>query len=439
MERVFVYDRAAVMAGTAEPDIIPIRIWKEFEELYVSKYITDPTGFDERVFQLRQLKSNRGSYSLAHVVFGITQSRVALKSRIESLQRTGLLPEATQPAASPVASVVSPQLQRREKRSAQRAIDDRLSLEEEEKYAGVPAAARSLVDRVDILTDSTCVMMNLIEEWVLGIALLDERLANDFGSMLPHAFEIQICHELGAAVDRFGEDFPDLLLSSARLNLRTANITSKSSCPQPAQLLKAADLADIYRRYKSSVVGASASRSRGRRLKIVRSKRDAWYCQQLFVPPENTPLTQYFEDRKNYRRESFLMVSRNSLLARASRWNEDIQGADPDAAGTTEPPSKERRRRTSFNNAQSAMLSPNNFQQVYLSPNSVLLLQITKHVVGCSEPKFLLMQHLMFMLFTGGVPTVKVRSWLASTHAALRSLDNSFCLLPVYRRRKAFL
>ena len=158
--RVFIFDRSAVMTKTAEADIIPIRTWKEFEELYVSKYNTDPTVFDDCVFQQRQLKSNRGTYSLAHEVFGITQSRIALKSRIESLQRMGVLPEVTQPIAPPAASNMSPQLQRHEQRCAKRAADD----QEKEKYAGVPAAARSLVDSVDILTDSPCVMMMMVEE-----------------------------------------------------------------------------------------------------------------------------------------------------------------------------------------------------------------------------------------------------------------------------------
>jgi len=267
--RVFIFDRQAVKAKTAEADIIPIRVWKEFEELYVSKYNTDSTVFDDCVFQQRQLKSNRGSYSLAHEVFGITQSRIALKSRIESLQLMGLLPEATQPIAPPAASNMSPQLQRHEQRAAKRALDDLHSLEEKEKYAGVSAAvsARSLVDSVDNLTDSPCVMMILVEEWVLGSALLDERLADDFSSMSPHAFEIRICRELGATVDRFGEDFPALLLSSARLSPLAAEI--RSSCPQPAQLLRASDVADIYRRYKSKVVGASAPKSRVRRLEFV--------------------------------------------------------------------------------------------------------------------------------------------------------------------------
>ena len=62
--RVFIFDRSAVMTKTAEADIIPIRMWKEFEELYVSKYNTDPTVFDDCVFQQRQLKSNRGTYWL---------------------------------------------------------------------------------------------------------------------------------------------------------------------------------------------------------------------------------------------------------------------------------------------------------------------------------------------------------------------------------------
>ena len=236
----------------------------------------------------------------------------------------------------------------------------------------MPAAARSLVDSVDNLTDSPCVMMILVEEWVLGSALLDERLADDFSSMSPHAFEIRICRELGATVDRFGEDFPALLLSSARLSPLAAEI--RSSCPQPAQLLRASDVADIYRRYKSKVVGASAPKSRVRRLEFVQFKRDAWYCQQLFIPPEGTSLAQYFEDRRNYQRNSFALVYRNSLLARASRLNEVNRGGDSDAAATLQPPSKEQRRRASFNNAKSAMLSPNKFQQVYLSPNSVLLL-----------------------------------------------------------------
>ena len=62
MVRVFIFDRSAVMTKTAEADIIPIRMWKEFEELYVSKYNTDPTVFDYCVFQQRQLKSNRGTH-----------------------------------------------------------------------------------------------------------------------------------------------------------------------------------------------------------------------------------------------------------------------------------------------------------------------------------------------------------------------------------------
>ena len=60
--RVFIFDRSAVMTKTAEADMIPIRMWKEFEELYVSKYNTDPTVFDYCVFQQRQLKSNRGTH-----------------------------------------------------------------------------------------------------------------------------------------------------------------------------------------------------------------------------------------------------------------------------------------------------------------------------------------------------------------------------------------
>ena len=180
----------------------------------MSKYNTDPTVFDDCVFQQRQLKSNRGTYSLAHEVFGITQSRIALKSRIESLQRMGVLPEVTKPIAPPAASNMSPQLQRHEQRCAKRAVDD----QEKEKYAGVPAAARSLVDGVDILTDSPCVMMIMVEEWMLGSALHDERLADDFSSMSPHIFELRICRELSATVDRFGKDFPALLHSSARLS-----------------------------------------------------------------------------------------------------------------------------------------------------------------------------------------------------------------------------
>ncbi len=68
---------------------------------------------------------------------------------------------------------------------------------------------------------------------------------------------------------------------------------------------------------------------------------------------------------------------------------------------TNEPPDREAKKRKSLDAAKEAMQQCNRHNQLLLSDESIIVLTIMKHVAEVSDEKFLLLQHLMHLLYVG--------------------------------------
>jgi hypothetical protein len=160
----------------------------------------------------------------------------------------------------------------------------------------------------------------------------------------------------------------------------------------------------MFRGYQYSTLGTRAQRTRERRLEKVVSLRDVWLSRQLFAPPKLKSLLQYFIDATKYSK-GHVLLAQNSLLARrhASTVSmSPLRAQHPDNT-SFDSPAKRPRKDIVLEVAREAMQSKNRYQQSFLSDQSILVLQLMKIICEISDQKFLLLQQLTFLLYTGEV------------------------------------
>ena len=91
---VFIFDRSLVerSKGTKAPDAPDIRLWRGFLEHFEAQYLREREQFLLNVFELRRNSRVALEYSLADVLFGVKESRLALTKVLDNLLAEGLLP-----------------------------------------------------------------------------------------------------------------------------------------------------------------------------------------------------------------------------------------------------------------------------------------------------------------------------------------------------------
>jgi len=391
---------------STEEEVAPadIRAWKQFLGLYMA-FPVDSKQFLEAMFKPRQSWLMRGEYTtLAASIFGIAESRLILTSVIRKLASARLLPTlvSVQPNDLPIEAPAP-------------APRTRLSAGEDELLYGLNGPdidedrrkiARDVIgecDEIWLISDSGDIYMIMIEEWLLTTAIYSQDLLSSFSNDAERAFESKIAHYLVRELNKLGPNFPAVLLSDSR-----KKPTGLSALPPPTLLLKQSHLRIMFMRFMSSVVGKSCyARDRERRLAVITKRKLAWFATQLFRPPDDKLLLQYFEDAARYQDGHWVITHKNSLLStHRLRVAEELAQAESES-------------RSSFESHKRALTAKNEFHQTLLSHRTIFLFNLAKEIGEISDAKWLLVLNLFIFAISGELLDVAQLKQICITGCAL--------------------
>jgi hypothetical protein len=305
----------------AQSSPVDIRTWKQFLDLYRSKFEVDSELFLGAVFEPRECWLRREKTSLAESVFGITESRLSLTKILRNLASGGLLPQP-EPGSKFVGGEAEPVAGRGEQSPPARAT--RLSSSKDDLMDGLEEGAddsvslrvaRGLISSCDDLckiSDGGNIYMLLVEEIVLSDFLHNEKLVSASREQPERVFETMLADALKQNLEALGPDFPAILLSEA-----SKSTEAPAALGASARLLRHSELRLMFMRYTHGGVGKCYVRDRERRLSAVNQLKASWYSKQLFRPPRNSlSLLEYLRDGAHYRSGLYMITSKASLLRR---------------------------------------------------------------------------------------------------------------------------
>lgn len=401
---VFIIDRSKKM--TAKP--VNCRKWKLFVQAYVELRWTDPGAFVDKVFSRHKDHMNRGAsrhemYNLAETVLGsrIGSERTAKADLMRELQRlSALLPTPT-PKATPPSPPKSPppasssSAPTRRSSGAANLFSGFQDVDRDHHPTREATAMIALANGIMELSDAGDVMSLIVEEFLLVHALKSPQLNEAFDAKAAQSFEKDIMDSLRAHLKskNLGNSFPCLLLADSR-----ASPSSSRPLPVPAprQLFRQTQLRAYFARFRAICSGRAASTHAALRHGKLSLLIESFYATQLFRPPSGKPIIDFFSDRHAYASGSKALVGHSSVLFRSC--DGQVRNSLPE---TNEPPDREAKKRKSLDAAKEAMQQRNRHNQLLLSDESIIVLTIMKHVAEVSDEKFLLLQHLMHLLYVG--------------------------------------
>ena len=406
LTHIFIFDRELAQLRSSMPDIVPTKAFREFESLYIRAYESDRGHFIDIMTDVRSGRCmNMGSYRLAEEVFSVdAQSnrsvRQTLVASVERLRRLRLLPPcvaaetvpATPPEPPPPAAAGK---RTRSTRSGEASSPDPRS--DDEGPGSFPERDSVIEAAVALQSESNkgCVISIAVEEWVLGVAMVDEDLES--------LYERQGRREFAATLkDLFKAKLGEVGVVTSRLFVADDEFVGEelrglTVLAPPERFFREFDLLAQWRLYDASLVGNNASDRRKERLAVLDKLKVGAFEGQVFRPTAGCTMLDFFNHGKQYSSGAYRFVYCNTSDARRSSTSSG--GADE-----SEPDAK---RRLSLSPAKKAMLGQDRSNHRTLSHRSVFLLQLIKVAGDISDNKFLLIQYLFHSLVLGEVPSRK--------------------------------
>lgn len=402
-QSVYIFNRQKAQNDVAKckenkvPEFPDVRMWNSFLECFVQNFNADREFFHAEVFQDRLSRLKVG-YTWAGALFGIRDSRLALKGVLDDLLKKGLLPRPMAKVAASSSSSVQPlppTPDRRQRRSIGGAEntgleDESASNDLSREAIGVIECASELWQLTEAEAKKNNFALIAFEEWILEDAIEDKSILEmccnpDIG---PKAFCTELLRRWRNLTADCGDDMPLVFKADGERGL-----------------LKIEDARVLYRRLLPSVVGSRAHVHRMRRKTDLSIIRGEWASRLLFKPALSISLVEYVLEAKKYN-SGYVLTHPRSLLARKPKPPKPVAEVKPSLPpqnpGDVEQ-AKQRRRSDMLKSHKEALTSTNEFQQTILSNRTIFLFHLAKEVGEISDTKWLLVLNLFLSAIIGEV------------------------------------
>ena len=401
---IFIFDRSkaqeALASGGLRPDAPIIRLWTQFEGIFVQFYYKDRELFLQLAFEVH-MSHEKVQGTLAETLLGVKGSRLTIVATLDRFLRDGLLPQpdpkdassASTSSAEAGSRQSSPKITPPAKRSRRSLGSPELSGLEEppseelsREGAGVMNYVQSLFDLTEQEARRGNIAPLAFEEFVLEYALHDTELLDAFKDMRdsPKAFSTQLVERWRAAVIPCGACMPPLFKVDG-----------------PGGSLNIDDCRIYFARFISSVVGSRAHMDRMTRKEQLICIRDEWSALQMFKPRRSQTLIEHALNARRYNWGCAVVHPRSIFSAINSASAQSTNNLD------------------AFDQHKKAMTEKNEFSQTLLSHRTIFLLYLAKEIGEISDVKWLLVSSLFVMVMTGELLDINKMKQLCITGPAL--------------------